>query len=255
MMQVRLFRSIQLPLVIAIVLLLSIAARSFADENAASRPSECRTTSPNGRIRIELSLRGSDGASQQLVYRVFLQDRPVVLPSALEVRMADGSTLGTDCTIEKDETRQIDATFEQFPGKRRTVVDRGNETTLWLRERGATPRSWQVVVRAYDDGVALRYRFPAQDGWRSLELAEERTEFQFSRRRNCDGAAARRLHHSHENRYQQHVDRGNAREGSCSGCRCWSSCRAPAGRPSWKRISPITRACILRAAREKVGRC
>jgi alpha-glucosidase len=50
---------------------------------------------------------------------------------------------------------------------------------LHLKENGQPPRKWQIVVRAYDDGIAFCYRFPAQDGWHSLDLAGERTSFVF----------------------------------------------------------------------------
>ena len=64
------------------------------------------------------------------------------------------------------EPATIDASFEQYPGKRRQVIDRANEITLTLRERAVNSLQWEVVLRAYDDGVAFRYRFPAQPGWR-----------------------------------------------------------------------------------------
>ena len=82
-------------------------------------------------------------------------------PLGLGVRLADGALLG--CRLRAGRSRngrRSTKAFEQFPGKRRLVTDRCNETTLTLRERGEPRRRWQVVVRAYDDGVALRYRFP-----------------------------------------------------------------------------------------------
>ena len=74
------------------------------------------------------------------------------------------------------------------------MIDRATETTLTLRERGAKPLEWQLVVRAYDDGVALRYRFPEQPGWPELELADELTEFAFPECGGSHGVAARELH-------------------------------------------------------------
>ena len=46
-----------------------------------------------------------------------------------------------------------------------------------LRESAAPNRKFEVVLRAYDDGVAFRYRFPAQAGWPELVIAGERTQF------------------------------------------------------------------------------
>ena len=36
---------------------------------------------------------------------------------------------------------------------------------------------YQLVVRAYDDGIAFRYVFPEQEQWKTLNLAEEKTDF------------------------------------------------------------------------------
>src|SRR5262249_54146876 len=38
-------------------------------------------------------------------------------------------------------------------------------------------RTWEVALRAYDDGVAFRSRFPKQGGWDALAVKQERTEF------------------------------------------------------------------------------
>jgi alpha-glucosidase len=159
--------------------------------------------SPQGRVQIQLFAPAASGAPAQLQYRVSLSGQPVVTPSNLGVRLRDGTELGRNCVVIGSSSIAIDSSFEQYPGKRRHVIDRANETTLTLRERGAKPLHWQLVVRAYDDGVAFRYRFPSQPGWSELELAAEQTEFVFPA-----GAVATLLPldnftTSHENRYEQ----------------------------------------------------
>jgi alpha-glucosidase len=160
-------------------------------------------TSPEGHIRVELSLRKTPAAPAQLVYQVTANGRPVVLQSALGVRLVDGGMLGTDCVLENVETEKIDSGFEQFPGKRRLVADRCTETTFSLRERKAPNRRWQIVARAYDDGVAVRYRFPAQAGWQDLELAEDRTEFVFPPGARATVLPLTGFTSSHENLYDE----------------------------------------------------
>src|SRR5262249_33564578 len=55
------------------------------------------------------------------------------------------------------------------------VVNHCEEVAVALRERAASPRRWELILRAYDDGVAFRYRFPTQEAWPSLGIARERT--------------------------------------------------------------------------------
>jgi alpha-glucosidase len=138
-------------------------------------------TSPDGRVRIELDLVKTAGSATVPVLRVVFRGRPVLQPSPLQIDLADGTRLGADTIIESSSTKSIQAEYRQHPGKRSRVIDRGEETVIELRERaeGGPPgaRRWQVVVRASDDGAAFRYGFPAQEGWRSLAIAGERTAF------------------------------------------------------------------------------
>jgi alpha-glucosidase len=159
--------------------------------------------SPDGRVAIELFTRAVPGAPGQLEYRVSMANHAVIEASTLGARLQDGIELGRNCAIVGSQSTKIDSSFEQFPGKRRHVVDRGTEAVLTLREHGAKPRKWQLLVRAYDDGVALRYRFPRQPGWSDLELADDRTDFVFP-----PGAVATMLPlenftTSHEGRYER----------------------------------------------------
>ncbi len=151
--------------------------------------------SPDGRLAIELFTRAASGAPGQLQYRVSSSDQAVVAASNLGVRLKDGTQLGRNSVVVGSESVAIDSSFEQYPGKRRQVIDRATETTFTLRERGAKPLEWQLVVRAYDDGVALRYRFPKQPGWSKLELADELTEFAFPAACSRHDVAAGELHH------------------------------------------------------------
>ncbi len=159
--------------------------------------------SPDGQLKVELSIQARDAAPAQLTYSISRAGRPVIVASRLGVRLEDGTVLGRNCMLVDSKTTVIDSSFDQFPGKRRRVIDRANEVTLTLMEQGARPLEWRLVVRAYDDGIALRYRFPKQRGWQTLELAEEFTEFGFP-----DGSIATALPlsgftTSHENRYER----------------------------------------------------
>jgi alpha-glucosidase len=132
-----------------------------------------------------------------------LSEQPVVAASNLGVRLKDGTELGRNCVVVRSNSIAIDSSFEQYPGKRRHVIDRATETTLTLRERGAKPLEWQLIVRAYDDGVALRYRFPKQPGWSQLDLAGELTEFVFPASAVATMLPLASFTTSHENRYER----------------------------------------------------
>jgi alpha-glucosidase len=180
---------------------LAILIATFANLAAGAEFELSTVESPNEQLAVRV-FTGQEKPSQ-LQYEVAFKSRAMLLPSNLGIKLANGATLGTDCEIEKVESQQIDASFEQFPGKRRLVSDRCTETTFTLRER-ATPRlRWQLVVRAYDDGVALRYHFPRQANWQTLRLAGELTEWNFPAGARATALPLGGFTTSHEGRYVQ----------------------------------------------------
>ena len=135
--------------------------------------------SPDGRVGIEISLRQQGQDANVPHYSVRFGDQAVVALSRLGIELADGTALGGPCEIVSSEARQVNDDFTQVTGKRRQVSGRAGELVVRLRETAPPRRTWEVVLRAYDDGAAFRYRFPAQEGWDSLAIARERTEFRF----------------------------------------------------------------------------
>ena len=182
---------------VSVALLLCAAAATAGTDAVVVR-------SPDGKLEFEL-LTQSAPASQGLQYRIALSRKAVVSASNLGVGLRDGTELGRDSEVVASRSIAINSSFEQYPGKRRHVVDRASETTLTLRERGGKRLKWQLVVRAYDDGIAFRYRFPRQEGWTDLEIAGELTEFVFPRDAIATSEPLDNFTTSHENRYQHQL--------------------------------------------------
>ena len=170
---------------------------------AADRDAPVIVRSPDGRIAAEILVDDTSPATSSLAYRVSFSGQAIVDASRLGARLKDGTELGRNTEIVGSESAEIDASFEQFPGKRRQVTDRANETTLTLRERGPKALEWQLVLRAYDDGIALRYRFPRQPGRSELELADELTEFDFPAGATATTLPLAGFTTSHEGRYER----------------------------------------------------
>jgi alpha-glucosidase len=159
-------------------------------------------SSPDGRLRIEFCLRRRGDADAVPHYRVLFRDAAVVGYSRLGIDLGDGMTLGGPCELEGVETRSVRETYTQFPGKRRAVTAHASEAVVHLRETTQPRRHWDAVLRAYDDGVAFRYRFPAQDGWRTLVVAGERTAFAVPPRARAYALPLNGFTTSYEQRYQ-----------------------------------------------------
>jgi alpha-glucosidase len=77
--------------------------------------------------------------------------------------------------------RTVDTTWTPVWGTQDTVRNHFTERTIRLRETEAPERRLTLVLRAYDDGVAFRYRWPTQPTLDSLRIASEDTCFRLTK--------------------------------------------------------------------------
>src|SRR5664280_468999 len=131
-------------------------------------------TSPDG--TIEMSLR----ANGPLIYSVSVDGKALLSDGRLGLRFTDGMILGANARLAKIERSSSDTTWKNKLGKRRTVRDHHNELRASFVE--ASGRSFQVVVRAFNDGIGFRYDLPDAPAKSSREfvLEEDQTQFSFT---------------------------------------------------------------------------
>jgi len=136
---------------------------------------EWTETSPDGAVRVVLSL-SEDGVPR---FAVEHRDKAVILASRLGFEGDDGERLRDGFEALGDRRRQQDTAWSPPYGERRTIPDRYREVIVSLRQR-TTGRRLDLVARAYNEGVALRYEFPSQPKLRrSPAFSSECTEFRF----------------------------------------------------------------------------
>lgn len=150
--------------------------------------------SPDARVVVVLS--DVDG----LRYRVSLDGRPALTESRLGLDFAGGISLGRSAKIVGSSRREHDAPWQNAFGQRRVVPDHYREITLELQEQANAPGRLQLIVRAYDHGIAFRYALPAQPGLDDYIVTDELTEFIFPSDLTC---WAGDHHGSAENQYPE----------------------------------------------------
>ncbi len=155
---------------VVVLALVAAALVPVASATAGTATRGATVESPNGKLELRLSSRGG-----QLSYSVERGNRELVRPSALGLRLADGSTLGSDVEVTDISSRARDDIWRPVWGEERTVRDRYRELSVGLRQSDG--RVFDVIARAYDDGVAFRYRVPKQPALTRLEIVDEMTEF------------------------------------------------------------------------------
>jgi alpha-glucosidase len=162
------------------VVILWCAALGMIDRAAAAQeaaqpapPTAQLLRSPDGSIEVSIF---TDGP---LTYSVRVDSQRVIGPSKLGLKLRDGTTFGQNVELVNATNQTSDSTWENPYGKRRVVRDRHNQLHLLLRERSAKGRTFEVVFRAFDDGVAFRYELLSQPGVREFVLVDELTQFVF----------------------------------------------------------------------------
>jgi hypothetical protein len=151
---------------------------------------EWSVRSPDGLNQITLT-RQADG---RLLWRAAHGSSVVVQDSVLGLRRTDQSFTNGLAVVRASTATPVEERYETPHGKRRVHQVRGNERTVTFRN--ASGGLLDVILRAHDDGVAFRYRFPETDA-SPRTVVEETTGF-----RMPAGATAWLLPHHMPSRYK-----------------------------------------------------
>jgi alpha-glucosidase len=133
-----------------------------------------RLTSPDGRIVVDVDL-----IAGQPHWSVSLARQTVIERGLLGVETTPENYSGTYTLLATSQATG-DSTWHPVWGNRSTVRDHYREMTLKLQESTGAKRLLDVIVRAYDEGVALRYVFPTQSGMSRVTIKNRLTEHRFT---------------------------------------------------------------------------
>lgn len=133
---------------------------------AAASPKPVVVASPDGRSAIRIERDASR-------FSISRGGETVIAPSPLGLEL-DGAPAFGALALEKREDLKVDRTIALVATKAARARDRYRGATLVFRERAPAGRRLFIDVRAYDDGVAFRYRIDSPD---PVRLRGERTAF------------------------------------------------------------------------------
>ena len=141
----------------------------------ASGTTDYQLLSPNGHVEVTIQLQ--DGS---LHYSIDHRQEQLVTPSAVGMAFSEDLDDVGDVTIVGTDTRENDTTWTPVWGKTSEVTDHFRESSVSLQEVVPPQRVFDVVFRAYDDGVAFRYHVPSQTNLEDGDVLRERTYFNFA---------------------------------------------------------------------------
>lgn len=155
--------------------------------------------SPDGRLRIVFDQQ-ADGTP---VYSVVREGQVIIAPSRLTLDLDVGGELGRAMTVTGSSAREGRDVYDLI-GKASRVDHAWREMSVDLSEApttGRPTRSMQLIFRAYDDGVALRYVVPTDGGLEAVGLKTENTQFAFPADYTCWGLNLGRFNSAHEGEF------------------------------------------------------
>ncbi len=150
-----------------------MVAGTVAAGTAGAKPIGARyvsVRSPNGRAGLTIGLDAG-----RPTWAVDYDRKPVLLPSGLGLWLADGRLLGASVSLVSTSRSRHTGLWQPKFGAASSCDESHDELTLRLFD-SAADRHFDLVARAYDSGVALRYRMADAP----VRLMGERTQFRFA---------------------------------------------------------------------------
>jgi hypothetical protein len=169
---------------------IAIASLCIAAHAAAGPDTVERVASPDGHIVLELAHKLDAGGKRNLSYNVRYDGDVVVRDSRLALRLdnhlnENAMALPVDRHADWFENLRVtgvhrashDSTWTPVTGERARIRDHYEALTVDLVKDDNPLYKLSVEVRAYDEGVALRFAFPENEKGAYYRILGEDTEF------------------------------------------------------------------------------
>lgn len=134
--------------------------------------------SPDGVIKLRISPALSSSSNQEPGYQIWFQGKEL-LNGKLGLCVS-GTNLLEKIALKTTQVRESDSTYTIPFGKNNTIRNHFRELTLNLETEAGPVRNFQIIFRAYNDGVAYRYIIPKQKDTAIVEVTDEPGTFQFN---------------------------------------------------------------------------
>ncbi len=133
-----------------------------------------QVSSPDNSNNLQFEL--NDNGEPQ--YWVSRNEKIIIDKSKLGFEFDNKNILTEPFTIKNIEQINFDEEWEMPWGEQRQVRNHYNQLKIELEN--TSKQQLNLYFRAYDDGVALRYEIPEQEGIESVIINNENTEFQLT---------------------------------------------------------------------------
>ena len=154
--------------------------------------------SPDGNIVFDFKL-----TKEAPIYQVRYKGKTLIADSKLSLSFKGTNNFGANLKMSRPIFNTVDETYNLVIGKTETVNNHYRQVTISLIESIEANRKINLVVRAFNDGLAFRYEFPEQQNWSSYTLTDENTSFNISGNPKVRTLLWDNYNNSHEGFYQK----------------------------------------------------
>nr|MBA4139792.1 glycoside hydrolase family 97 N-terminal domain-containing protein [Segetibacter sp.] len=145
--------------------LLIIAVPAFAKNNIQLK-------SPDGNIVFSFRL-----TEKAPVYQVAYKGKTLLKDSELGLTFKESGEFSSNLKMSTARFSQVDEVYDLVVGKTKSVRNQYREVLIPLSERSGARRQINLIVRAFNDGLAFRYQLLKQSNWLSYTLLDEHSTF------------------------------------------------------------------------------
>ncbi len=131
--------------------------------------------SPDGNLKLAFSFFRDVKTTRLPEFSLTMGNKVILLSSIMELKMGiTDSTSGFEL-IDVEKTSVRNSWINNF-GERREIPDNYNQAKIWLKNRDL---KINLILRAYNEGVAFSYEFPEQNGRDSITILDEKLVYRF----------------------------------------------------------------------------
>lgn len=131
-----------------------------------------KLASPDGRLLFSIRILKTGPA-----YSISFKEKAIIENAGLTLDFKESGLFRNNLATGKPIFREATESYELIVGKTKQVNDKFKEVRIPLFEKKAPLRKIQLVVRAFNGGIAFRYEFPEQANRKSYSLTNEATSF------------------------------------------------------------------------------
>ncbi len=109
-------------------------------------------------------------------YSVTYNSKPVIVESAMGVKLKETTALDNGFTLEGTKTNTFNENWTPVLGEQSSIKNHYNELVISLNQK-ETSRKMNIIFRVFDEGIAFRYDFPKQEKLNYFIISDELSQF------------------------------------------------------------------------------